>query len=605
MYEGMSFGDWTVLGSFEAGGPGAHLAADAAGQEAVLRIAEAADEASAEAMAKVAERISEVSHPFVARMLGWGVAEARSAGAHEAAGEWATPVANAPSATLFWTAEEHLPGTSLRALIGHAGGRVPVADSGRWASQVCAGLSALHAHGVVVGDLRPETIVVSPEGDARVTGVSPLGMPAPAASDPPEAAHFASPESARGSEVTFASDLYSLGAILYRTVTGSVVFDAPTAGEVASLHATAAPEPLRRVNPAVPASFENVVLRALAKEPKSRYGSAEEMRQDLERASTGGSVMGGPATFASAIVEPKRGMSWWKWLLIALGSLALLGAVGVGGYLFYAQPVVPDLEGLTEGEAAAVLSDSGLVLGQVTYRPEVPEGATLGTVLGQDPPSGRRVAERTVIDVVVAGERTAPVPAVVGMDESDAMMQIQQAGFRLGSVATTHGTAEDIGRVLSQEPSAGVEVPEGSLIAIVVSRGPAMVPIPGVLGQARTAAEQVLKDAGFTVVVVEENHETVVSGNVIRQSPDAGVTAMKGTKVTVYVSKGRGRVAVPNVIGLSEAEAKSDLRAAGLKPVVQFRTGPQVGKVVDQSPSKGAQVDHGSTVYITVERTSP
>lgn len=624
MHEGMSLGGWTVVGAFEAGGPGAFLAAKASGEEAVLRIAEVADEASAEELAKAAEKIAEVSHPGVARMLAWGVAAAggpppaaepepldslgadlEARGNEEAlGGAVRADGGSGAAATLFWTAEEFVPGATLRALIGHAGGRVPVVDAGRWAAQICAGLSALHAHGVVVGDLRPETIVVTPEGDARITAVSPFPPVPPAPSAPPEAAHFASPEAARGGEITFASDLYSLGAILYRAVTGSVVFDAPTAGEVASLHATSAPEPPRRMNPAVPASFEMVVVRALAKEPKSRYGSAEEMRQDLERVSAGGSVMGGLGALTTAVEKPQT-MSWWKWVLIGLAAFLVLGAVGAGGYLYLTQPVIPDLAGLTEGEAAAVLEESGLVLGQVSYRPEVPEGAKLGTILGQDPPPGRRVSERTVVDVVVAGARTAPVPSVVGLDETDAIMQIQQAGFRLGSVTTTHGSAEDMGRVISQEPSGGMEIPEGSPVAIVVSRGPELVTVPGVIGQTRAAAEQALKGAGFTVEVIEENHETVVKGNVIRQSPDAGVTATKGAKVTIHISKGKGKVTVPNVIGLSEAEAKSDMRAAGLKPVVQYRTGPQVGKVVDQSPSKGTQVDAGSTIYITVERTSP
>lgn len=660
MYEGVSVGGWTIVGPYAPGGPGAHLAANALGEEAVVRLVEVAGEAGAEELAKAAEALKEVSHPNVARLLGWGVAEI---GAPEPAAPVAEPLdavmaelgveppagsepagvppeteppedpfvptdgsgepapapipeptpapatapepPRVPHRTVFWSAEELVGGATLQVLFGHAGGRVPVADAARWASQVCAGLSALHAHGIVVGSLRAESVVVTPEGDARITGVAPPRLGAPAATDPPEAAHFASPESARGAELHPSSDIYSLGAILYRAVTGSVPFDASTAAAVASLHASAPPEPLRRVNPQVPASFENVVLRALAKEPGSRYGSAEEMRQDLERVAAGGSIMGGPAVFAPVAQEPRRKMRWWQWTLIVLVAVMALGGVAFAGYAYLTKPVVPDVAGMTESQAAAVLAEASLVLGQVSYRAEIPSGVETGSVLGQDPPAGARVASGTVVDIVVAGAKTVPVPGVVGLSESEAITRIQQAGFSLGSVESTYGTAENVGTVVSQAPSAGVELPEGSPIGLTVSRGPELVAVPGVTGRTRADAEKLLKDAGFAVEVVEEASDTATQGVVFRQSPDAGVTATKGTKVTIHVSKGKGKVAVPNVIGLSEAEAKSDLTAAGFKPVSQYRTGTQVGKVVDQSPRKGTQVDSGSIVYITVERTGP
>ncbi len=380
------------------------------------------------------------------------------------------------------------------------------------------------------------TLVVADAGLATFAGQADLSD-----ADPPANAYFVSPEEVLARDVTRSSDIYALGESLYAVATGVVPFDGPNAMIVAQQQAGSAPEPPRRLRPDLPASLEHVILRAMAKQPEQRHGSAEELRQELERAAAGLRVSPPPSAPAP-VDKPKRPV--WPWVIGLIIVAVVLGAVWLSGALGGAV-TVPDLTGMTLDEARTTLSDLGLELGALTTG-QSDSGSREGTVLDQSPKPGVEVDEGTAVDLVIVGAVSVVMPDLSGLTQSEAEAAVTAAGLILQRTITVYSNDVPAGQVADQTPAAGTTVAGGAAVTISVSAGPQTSPspraaaVPDVVGMTRTAALEALEQAGFSAVVSEVASDTVETGLVIGQTPQGGVLAEPGTSVTVVVSTGAG-----------------------------------------------------------------
>src|SRR5215467_8857359 len=220
----------------------------------------------------------------------------------------------------YYIAMEFLDGRTLKELLIR-NGPTPIPIAIDYARQILGALSFAHRHGIVHRDIKPHNIIVRPDGRLKVTD---FGIARSGASQMTEAgsivgtAQYLSPEQARGARVDPRSDIYSLGIVLYEMLTGHVPFTGDTAVEIAMKHLSEVPEPPSKLRPDVPHDLDAVVMRALAKDPEQRYGSAEEMDADLARVARGVSVSqkteeamtqvlagAGAATAATMITRPR------------------------------------------------------------------------------------------------------------------------------------------------------------------------------------------------------------------------------------------------------------------------------------------------------------
>lgn len=270
---------------------------------------------------------------------------------------------------------------------------------------------------------------------------------------------------------------------------------------------------------------------------------------------------------------------------------------------------LPDLRGRSLGDARAALEKAGLRVRVIREDSDRPAGE----VLTQAAPAGTKLQKGDVVVLTVSGTSTgaAPaevaVPGVVGLSASDAVVAIRGAGFR----ARIHlvRSSQAVGTVIAQSPVDGTMAAKGATIRLDVARiQPAPVvarlEVPDLVGSTSTAAQRQLRSMGLAVTIDTVDSDQP-AGTVVSQSPGAGVEVRKGASVTVRVSSGPAKVAVPDVTGLDEDAARLRLENAGFEVSVvdQPTSDPsQDGVVLDQRPAGGGEAANSSVVTLTVAR---
>lgn len=578
----------------------------------VLHARYAADESFAARFRQEAQAAANLQSPYIVNIYDWG-----------------------RDGDTYYIVMELVRGTDLKTLIQQKG----ALDSRRVAeigAQVCSALSVAHGYDVIHRDIKPHNIMVTPDGSVKVMdfGIARAGNTTMTQTGSVlGTAHYVSPEQAQGRPLSAASDLYSLGIVLYEASTGRLPFDADTPVAVALKQVNDQPVRPRSINPNIDPSLETVIGRAMAKNPADRYETAEAMKADLRRVAQGGDVppLTMPATGAAAAaptevlpvgtsVMPQVGAAAepgartavsrqpvrqrkrvWPWVVLALIlTLAGLGVAWQMGLLGTQGKPVPDLTNMTRAEAQAEIAEAGFTLGEISE--EYSEDVEEGRVIGQSPIPLASAEPGSKIDITISlGTQIGSVPDLAGYTEAEARDAITAAGFTPTPLPDQpHGEVER-GKVISQNPKPGTQAKLGDPVEYVISSGPEIGEVPNVRGKTRAEAERLITEAGFKFSAKEQNHNTVPAGQVISQNPSGGLQVSKGSTVTVYISKGPATAQIPNVKGKTEADASAILTEAGFKVEVVYDLATDSGVVLDMSPSPGATVPRGSTVTIVVD----
>jgi eukaryotic-like serine/threonine-protein kinase len=487
--------------------------------------------------------------------------------------------------------------------------------------QILQAAGFAHHHGVIHRDFKPHNVIVDELGHAKVTD---FGIARAGASEMTETgsimgtAQYLSPEQAQGHAVTATSDLYSIGVMLYEMLAGRLPFDGDSAVAIALKHLSEPPAPISQWRPDVHPALEAVVMAALAKDPAHRWQSAEDLaaaleaaRAQIESGANGGqdtaafgAILPPPAApVATAVAEPeeeKRERRWWWWAIGAL-ALALLGVLlylVLSGVLAADKRDVPRVTGKQLVEARAIMERAGFDVETERVQSSQP----FDQVVDQDPNAGEEADEGATVTLEVSGgPGEVLVPPVANLRQGQAVDELEDVGLRVTiDREFSERVREDFS--IRTVPGEGTEVLKGTRVRLIVSRGPEQVTVPDVVGLSRDSAEARLRDEGFGVSV-EEQESDEPEGDVISQSPEGGSSVARGETVTITVSTGRAQVDIPDVVGLSEADARDRLSRAGLGATSQERTVTdpgQDGVVIEQRPASGTEVDEGSDVVIVI-----
>jgi eukaryotic-like serine/threonine-protein kinase len=553
-----------------------------------------------------------------------------------------------------YIAMEVIEGRSLKELI-LTRGPLPLATAIDYTHQILDALRFAHRNGIIHRDIKPHNILLGAENRAKVTD---FGIARAGASQMTEVgsimgtAQYLSPEQARGAPVTAASDLYSVGIVLYEMLTGQVPFSGDSAIEIAMKHLNETPRPPSSLRPELTPELDQVVLRALAKNPEDRYQASEEFSADLDRVEAGipiapetsaaatAILSGGFETSATQVIPPtetarqppptqpaaprrppptyppryrydeppRKRNRFLPWLLVIL----LLAGAAVAGWYVYTQiqdelrstqVAVPNVIGLERKLAVKKIEDEGF---QADVQTGVGTAEDRGKVIDQNPDGGTRIEKGSTVRILVSvGPEQVEVPEVVGKPLDEATQTLANAGFRWTTKRVFSPDAPE-GEVTKQNPKPGEQAEKGATIALTVSKGQELTAVPDVLQQTRQSAESELRSAGFVAEAVLVDSDSP-QGLVVAQDPDPGTERPKGDTVQISVSNGPQTATVPDVLDQDQASAESELQAAGFKVrvVKQDTADPtQDGVVMDQSPAPGLEAQPGSRVTIVVGRFS-
>jgi beta-lactam-binding protein with PASTA domain len=527
----------------------------------------------------------------------------------------------------YYIAMEHLPGRTLKEIVE---AEAPLAQERAidLGEQILQGAGYAHRHGVIHRDFKPHNVIVDQDGRAKVTD---FGIARAGASEMTETgsimgtAQYLSPEQAQGHAVAAASDLYSIGVMLYEMLAGRLPFEGESAVSVALKHLSEPPPPLSQFRPDVHPALEAVVMAALAKDPAQRWQSAEEFAQGLEaaRSQIDAGIDGAEGLAAVApvplhapppetmpagngdgaappVAEPPRRRRW-PWFTLGLLALALAGFLlylGLSGAFAPEKVEVPRVAGQQLVRARAVLEQSGFEVAETRVRSRQP----LDQVIDQDPNAGEEAEDGSTVTLEVSnGPGTVRVPSVAKLPQEQAIDDLQDVDLK---VTTEPQSSDEVreGFAIRTVPRAGEEVERDTRVTLFVSTGPEQVTVPDVVGLSRESAEARLSAEGFGVGVQEQESEEA-EGQVIAQSPEGSSRVDRGTTVTITVSTGIQQVGVPDVTGLPPREAEGQIRSVGLSSVRIERnvTDPdQDGVVIDQRPGAGVELDPGGQVVIVV-----
>jgi len=469
---------------------------------------------------------------------------------------------------------EYIDGITLKELI-ESQGSLRWKDAVHFAIQILKGLQHAHDKGIVHRDVKPQNIMVLPDGTIKVTD---FGIARFARSEQRTitdkaigSVHYISPEQARGEKTDEKTDIYSVGVMMYEMLTGQLPFQAESAVSVAIMQLQRDPQLPTEVNGSIPVGLEQITMHAMQKISEKRYQSAAEMLCDLEEFRKDPS-----ATFAYTYFVDDSPTKFVGNVRSATPASASMPEETEEVEETKKNNMIPILAGI-----AATLIISIIVLA-VIFVPK------LFTDTGAE----------------------IECPNFVGMTwESIKNNETYNDQFEI-EVEWLPDEDAEYGYVFEQDQPAKKKLKKGAKITLTISMGQSTIKIPDVYGKTESYAVSELKSKGFDVVVTEMANDEVEAGLVIKTDPARTSVQNEGAKVTVYVSTGKATkyVNVPNLVGLSKERALADIEDAGLiAEVKEVDISAEdkyyaKGYVVSQNPdaNSSSKVAEGTKVTVNI-----
>src|SRR5688572_13561218 len=460
----------------------------------VLRRQYAGDEEFAERFKREAMSAASLSHPNIVQVYDRGETEEGSS----------------------YIAMEYVPGGTLKEKISREG-PLEAADAAGIGAQVAEALGAAHDRGMVHRDVKPQNVLLTARGGAKVAdfGIARAGSSATISrtGSVMGTAGYMSPEQALGKPATPKSDLYSLGVVLYEALTGELPYTADNPIAVSMKHVN---EPLRppvQLNPRIPKGMNAIVTKLLAKDPEDRYADADELADDLwrvnrglEPAAAGIGRKQGPGTQRNALASPNvtskmqrprpgrvpyRRRRRLPWLLIALAAIlftfgvlgveAILGPDAMKGWFDVfqgeerspGQPAgpekvkVPEVNGLTRSVAEKRLTDAGLEVGKVSSFPS--DSVAAGRVIEPGIVAGTPVKPGTDVNLTTS---SGPQTSSSASSSASAQSSPEPAATASASSSASAQPAPREDRQAVQTPAAGANGPRANVSRPKVQKSP-------------------------------------------------------------------------------------------------------------------------------------
>ena len=462
---------------------------------------------------------------------------------------------------------EYIDGITLKEFIDQQG-VLRWKDALHFVTQILRALQHAHDKGIVHRDIKPQNIMLFSDGTIKVMdfGIARFArIDGKTLSDKTiGSVHYISPEQARGDMTDERSDIYSVGVMLYEMLTGKKPFDGDNPVAIALKHMEENAVPPRDIIPSIPEALEEIVIHAMEREPARRYQSAAEMIKDIDRFKVDQSVVFGYRNNFDARPE----------------EVSSLQANNI------ADEYYEDAEDEEEENKRSYVVP---ILMAVTVAVVI-----IAAVL---------IAYFVISNFSSSKTHTGNVEIKNFVGRNIVEVEQEYSGRLKFEKTEEYNDEYDEGVIFEQGQTAGTLVREGYTLALKVSRGKRMIPVPDVKNKQSEIAESELTSAGFTPVLRETYDNDVAKGVVIRTEPSAGQEAASNSEVLVIVSKGpfESDLKVPSVIGLTKEKAIAKLTENKLEyQIEEIAHEGDKGKVIEQSIAGGQFVSKGTVVTIFI-----
>lgn len=510
---------------------------------------------------------------------------------------------------------EFVEGITLKSYIEKKG-KLSVREAVGIGIQIASGLEAAHNSHIIHRDIKPQNILISRDGTAKVTdfGIAKAASSNTITASAMGSVHYISPEQARGGFSDEKSDVYSLGVTMYEMLSGTLPFTGESAVAVALAHIQEKAVPLTAMDATIPKGISDIVAKCMQKKADFRYPTSADLIADLKmflqdpegeygvvkplyentdtifikptdvnRIKAASQTTTGDSGMTAAEPEDKKAGEEDSGEVDPKLEKALIGgsivvAIIIGIVIIY---VIGKVFGFWGGASGST---------EATPTPEVTSSAASATATPEASDSAQKVT----------------VEKVAGMTTEEAKTALSQKGLSNVKVSEQQSDTVSAGKVISTDPEAGTEVEKDAEITLIVSSGTSTVQVPSVASMTVSKAKSTLAAEGFNAVEGSKVYsDTVKAGLVAYSNPKGGAQASKGATITLYISKGpkRTTTTVPDLMGMTKAQAKEALTAKKLvlgSVSTAYSDNVSKNRVCVQSKAEGTEVKTGSTVDITL-----
>lgn len=491
------------------------------------------------------------------------------------------------------------------------------------AIQVGRGIEAAHAKNIIHRDIKPQNILISTEGKAKVTdfGIARAVSSNTISADVMGSVHYSSPEQARNGFVDGKSDIYSLGIVMYEMVTGRVPFDGETTVAVAIQHLQEEMVPPSEFAPNLPMSLEKIILKCTQKSPDRRYDNISDLLVDLKKV-----LISPNDDFVAMGTENSQD----KTRIVSREEVDQIKQAGPAKPQRTVKPPqrqthVPKREEIEEEydyeeEEDQDEGDDGFL------NPRMEKAVTIGGIVagliivgiliyffghlagifgGSGKKAEKDSTEKEVITTEQKDKELVTMISVLGKTFDEAKAELYDMGLGIREAGTQASEEYPEGQIVSQDIEEGKEVPKNSTVYVYISSGAGSISVSSVVGISEAEARNTLTEQGFVVNTTQSSSDTVEEGKVVSQSPVAGASAKKGDTVTLVISTGKEvkKVVVPDVLNHSQQEAVNMLTNAGLvvtSTSTDYSDNIPEGNVISQSIAKDQTVDEGTNISLVI-----
>lgn len=471
--------------------------------------------------------------------------------------------------------------------------------------QIASGLEAAHTNHIIHRDIKPQNILISRDGTAKVTdfGIAKAASSNTITANAMGSVHYISPEQARGGFSDKKSDIYSLGVSMYEMLSGTLPFTGESAVAVALAHIQEDAVPLAAIDATIPRGLSNIVAKCMQKKTELRYPTAADLIADLKM------FLQDPSG-EYGIIRPLYEEA--ETIFIPTKDIKNASAKTMDDK----NNISDDESDESEGEVDPKL-EKALVIGSVAVACIIgiiviyAVGKLLGfwgagktVTASPTPDTSAAVATQTPGASEEADGKTQ-VPAIKNMTKDEAIKELDNSKLQYKFTEQESDTV-DSGKVISTDPEEGTSVEENTQIQVYISSGPKKVSVTNVTNYSQSDASSALQSDGFKVEIGSSVYsDSVAEGKVAYTDPRANAKVLPGSTVTIYLSKGEEKKTgvVPDLIGMTQKQAKAALKKQNLvlgTVTKVYSDNVEKGLICVQSKSEGTELEQNSTVDVSV-----